>query len=88
MHDKMGGTSLPIFVDVFYAYMHVFNRDRIQPGSWIGRLLFVMIIMLALTYALFSNPVLYVLNALAIRRGLRSIGLNIERGRSCRTILE
>ncbi|WP_179031026.1 DUF4153 domain-containing protein [Paenibacillus kribbensis] len=60
------GVSMPVFVIVFYAYMYVFNRDRIQPGSWIGRLLSVTIIMLALTYALFNNPVLYVLNALAI----------------------
>ncbi|WP_068497900.1 DUF4153 domain-containing protein [Paenibacillus kribbensis] len=60
------GVSMPIFVIVFYAYMYVFNRDRIQLGSWIGRLLSVIIIMLALTYALFNNPVLYVLNALAI----------------------
>ncbi|MDQ0492478.1 DUF4153 domain-containing protein [Paenibacillus brasilensis] len=60
------GVSMPIFVIVFYAYMYVFNRDRIQLGSWIGRLLSVTIIMLALTYALFNNPVLYVLNALAI----------------------
>ncbi|MEC0181241.1 DUF4173 domain-containing protein [Paenibacillus peoriae] len=60
------GVSMPVFVIVFYAYMFVFNRDRIQLGSWIGRLLSVIIIMLALTYALFNNPVLYVLNALAI----------------------
>lgn len=60
------GVSMPIFVIVFYAYMYAFNRDRTPPGSWIGRLLFVIIIMLALTYVLFNNPILYVLNALAI----------------------
>ncbi|URJ48019.1 DUF4173 domain-containing protein [Paenibacillus polymyxa] len=60
------GVSMPIFVIVFYAYMYAFNRDRFQSRSWIGRLLFVIIFMLALTYALFNNPVLYVLNALAI----------------------
>lgn len=60
------GVSVPIFVIGFYAYMYAFNRDRFQLGSWIGRLLFVIIFMLALTYALFNNPIFYVLNALAI----------------------
>ncbi|MDQ0048586.1 hypothetical protein J2T18_002886 [Paenibacillus polymyxa] len=60
------GVSMPIFVIVFYAYMYAFNRVRFQPRSWIGRLLFVIIFMLALTYVLFNNPILYVLNALAI----------------------
>lgn len=60
------GMSIPIFAIGFYAYMYAFNRDRCQPISWIGRLLFVVIMMLALTYVLFNNPILYVLNALAI----------------------
>ncbi|AUO06603.1 hypothetical protein NS115_11605 [Paenibacillus jamilae] len=60
------GVSMPIFVIVFYVYMYSFNRDRCQPLSWIGRLLFVVIMMLALTYVLFDNPIFYVLNALAI----------------------
>lgn len=60
------GVSMPIFVIGFYAYMYAFNRDRFQLKSWIGRLLFVIIFMLALTYVLFNNPILYVLNALAI----------------------
>ncbi|MDY8092642.1 DUF4173 domain-containing protein [Paenibacillus polymyxa] len=60
------GVSMPIFVIGFYAYMYAFNRDRCQPISWIGRLLFVVIMMLALTYVLFDNPIFYVLNALAI----------------------
>lgn len=60
------GVSMPIFVIVFYVYMYSFNRDRCQPITWIGRLLFVVIMMLALTYVLFDNPIFYVLNALAI----------------------
>ncbi|MGG1618063.1 DUF4153 domain-containing protein [Paenibacillus sp. NRS-1781] len=60
------GVSLPIFVILFYTYMYVYNRDRIRLDSWMGRLLFIVIVLLSLTYALFDNPVLYVLNALAI----------------------
>ncbi|MGW8958873.1 DUF4153 domain-containing protein [Paenibacillus sp. NPDC055715] len=60
------GVSLPIFVILFYTYMYVYNRDRIRLHLWMGRLLFAVIVLLSLTYALFDNPVLYVLNALAI----------------------
>ncbi|ALP36922.1 hypothetical protein ASL14_12845 [Paenibacillus sp. IHB B 3084] len=60
------GVSLPIFVILFYTYMYVYNRDRIQLDSWMGRLLFAVVVLLSLTYVLFDNPVLYVLNALAL----------------------
>jgi hypothetical protein len=60
------GVSLPIFVILFYTYMYVYNRNRNRTGSWIGHFLFFVIVLLSLTYVLFNNPVLYVLNALAV----------------------
>jgi hypothetical protein len=60
------GVSYPIFVVLFYVYLFHDIKDRLHLISWFGWLLFVVILMLSMTYALFDNPVFYVLNFLAV----------------------
>lgn len=63
-HDP--AVSYPIFVACLYGYMYVFAKDKLRPFTWFGWLMFTAIMLLSLTYVLFSNVVFYVLNLLVI----------------------
>jgi hypothetical protein len=60
------GVSVPLFVLLFYGYMLRFSR--IDPGriTRFGWFLFAVIMLLALTYGLFANPLFLALNTLAL----------------------
>ncbi len=60
------GVSYPVFVILFYLYMYTYAGDRLRQGSAISRLLMTAIVLLSLTYALFTNPLFYTLNILAV----------------------
>ncbi|WP_322923384.1 DUF4173 domain-containing protein [Paenibacillus campi] len=60
------GMSYPVFVILFYFYMYTYAGDRLRAGSVISRLLTSAIILLSLTYALFTNPLFYALNMLVV----------------------
>jgi hypothetical protein len=61
------GVSYPIFVILSYFYLFHDIKDRLQSRfTWFGWLLFVVILMLSMTYALFDNPVFYALNFVVV----------------------
>ncbi|AJS60579.1 DUF4153 domain-containing protein [Paenibacillus sp. IHBB 10380] len=60
------GVSYPIFVILLYVYMFLGAQDQMRKRSWFGYLLFGVIIMLSMTYVLFSNSFFHVLNFVAI----------------------
>lgn len=60
------GVSFPIFVILFYGFMFHLAQDRMRAPTRFGWLLLITIMMLSMTYVLFSNPFFYVLNMLVI----------------------
>ncbi len=60
------GISVPLFLLLLYAYFYLFARDSLRPPDPAGLLLAGAALLLALTYALFDNPVFFALNLLAL----------------------
>ncbi|MCD9022107.1 DUF4153 domain-containing protein [Cohnella silvisoli] len=60
------GVSFPIFVLLFYLYMVHDIKDRLRLIPWFGWFLFVIILMLTMTYAMFNNPIFYALNFVVV----------------------
>ncbi|QGQ95337.1 DUF4173 domain-containing protein [Paenibacillus psychroresistens] len=60
------GISYPLFVVVLYAYLFWGLRNKLHHGVDLEYMLIVPIALLSLTFFIFSNPVLHVLNFLAI----------------------
>lgn len=60
------GVSYPIFVILLYTFIFLGAQDQMRKGSWFGYLLFGVIILLSMTYVLFSNPFFQVLNFMVI----------------------
>jgi len=74
------GVSFPLFFALLYAYMFHDRGIRNRQRSGISWFLFAVVILLALTYALFANPVFRGLNLLAVP-ALACLHLAYERGR-------
>ncbi|OWA35958.1 hypothetical protein B9G55_08760 [Saccharibacillus sp. O16] len=60
------GISVPIFLLLLNGYFYIFARDRLRSLDSAGLLLTGASLLLALTYALFDNPVFFTLNLLAL----------------------
>lgn len=60
------GISYPVFIILFYLYMYTYAGDKLRQGAWFSRFSMTVIILLSLTYGLFTNPFFMVLNALMI----------------------
>nr|WP_306220435.1 DUF4173 domain-containing protein [Cohnella sp. WQ 127256] len=65
-YDNVPGVSYPLFVILMYMYLFHDWRDRLRETTGFGWFMFVVILMLSVTYALFSNPILYSLNLVAV----------------------
>lgn len=65
-YGKEVGVSYLIFVLLFYAFMYVFAKDRIRTLTLIDAWMAAVVLMLALTFLLFDNELLRVLNFLFI----------------------
>ncbi|WP_172194578.1 DUF4153 domain-containing protein [Saccharibacillus qingshengii] len=65
-YGLLPGLSVPLFVLLLYAYFRMFGRETIRPPDQAGLLLSAAVVLLALTYALFDNPIFFVLNLLAL----------------------
>lgn len=64
--ENTPGVSIPIFVLAFYAIMLLYNMKELIPGSLFGWFLALPILMLSLTYFIYANEFLRVLNLLAL----------------------
>ncbi|MFE6073597.1 DUF4153 domain-containing protein [Paenibacillus sp. NPDC057886] len=60
------GVSYPIFVILFYGYMFLFARDRMRPLTMIDAFMAGVVLMLGLTFLLYDNEPLRILNFLVI----------------------
>jgi hypothetical protein len=60
------GISYPLFAGVLYAYLFWGLRNKLSHGVDLEYMLIVPIALLSLTFFIFSNPLLHVLNFLAI----------------------
>jgi hypothetical protein len=60
------GISYPLFVGVLYAYLFWGLRNQLRHGVDLEYMLIVPIALLSLTFFIFANPLLHVLNFLAI----------------------
>jgi len=63
---RVPGVSVPLFLLLFYAYFWTFGREALRPPERAGWLLTAAVLLLALTYGLFDNPVFFVLNLMAL----------------------
>ncbi|KGE16567.1 DUF4153 domain-containing protein [Paenibacillus wynnii] len=60
------GVSYPIFVVFYYMYMLYYSKDRVRKATWFSYAWLGAILLLSLTYVLFSNPFFFSLNLIAI----------------------
>lgn len=60
------GVSYPLFLLLFYAYMWTFGAPEMRPMKMTDWLLMAVIALLSLTFVLYHNQLLRVLNSLAI----------------------
>lgn len=60
------GVSYPIFVILFYVFMYLFARDRMRSFKFIDAFVAAVVLLLSLTFLLYDNELLYVLNFLVI----------------------
>lgn len=65
-YGAVPGISVPLFLLLLYAYFYTFGRDSMRPNDPAGLMLTGAALLLALTYALFDNPVFRTLNLLAL----------------------
>ncbi|SFL72454.1 protein of unknown function [Paenibacillus sp. 1_12] len=65
-YDQEWGVSYPLFIAVFYIYYYWALREKIVLRLDASFMLLIPIALLSLTYAVFSNTLFMVLNALAI----------------------
>ncbi|QOS78669.1 DUF4173 domain-containing protein [Paenibacillus sp. JNUCC31] len=65
-YGKEPGVSYPIFVILFYGFMFLFARDRIRPLTMINAFVAGVVLMLALTFLLYDNKPLRILNFLVV----------------------
>lgn len=60
------GVAVPLFLLMFYAYFWTFGKEAMRPPERAGLLLAGAVLLLALTYGLFDNPVFFALNLMAL----------------------
>ncbi|WP_413378008.1 DUF4153 domain-containing protein [Paenibacillus taichungensis] len=60
------GVSYPIFVILFYGFMFLFAGDRMRPLTMIDAFMAGVVLMLALTFLLYDNEPLRILNFLVV----------------------
>ncbi|MDK8190789.1 DUF4173 domain-containing protein [Paenibacillus sp. UMB7766-LJ446] len=65
-YGKEVGVSYPIFVILFYGFMVLFTRDRVRPLTMIDAFMAGVVLMLALTFLLYDNEPLRILNFLVV----------------------
>jgi hypothetical protein len=65
-YGKYPGISLPIFIIAFYALLLAYTRPVLTKEARFGSFLSIPVIMISLTYLLFGNEILMVLNLLAL----------------------
>ncbi|MFC9708345.1 DUF4153 domain-containing protein [Paenibacillus sp. NPDC056933] len=65
-YGKELGVSYPIFVILFYGFMFLFARDRMRPLTMINAFVAGVVLMLALTFLLYDNKPLRILNFLVV----------------------
>lgn len=65
-YGKEVGVSHPIFVILFYGFMVLFTRDRVRPLTMIDAFMAGVVLMLALTFLLYDNEPLRILNFLVV----------------------
>ncbi|MEK3921521.1 DUF4153 domain-containing protein [Paenibacillus sp. FSL K6-2393] len=65
-YGKEIGVSYPIFVILFYVFMYLFARDRMRSFKFIDAFVAAVVLLLSLTFLLYDNELLYVLNFLVI----------------------
>ncbi|MFS0869442.1 DUF4153 domain-containing protein [Paenibacillus xylanilyticus] len=65
-YGKEAGVSYPLFVVLFYGFMFVFARDRVRALTLIDAFMAVVVLILSLTFVLFDNVLLKVLNFLVV----------------------
>ncbi|MFC5471021.1 DUF4153 domain-containing protein [Cohnella suwonensis] len=65
-YGHLFGVSYPIFMLLLYAYMFHDRRSHWREETGFGWFLFVVVLLLSLTYALFDNPVFQALDLFAI----------------------
>ncbi|KOY15083.1 DUF4153 domain-containing protein [Paenibacillus xylanivorans] len=65
-YGKELGVSYPIFVILFYGFMFLFARDRMRPLTMIDAFMAGVVLMLALTFLIYDNKPLRILNFLVV----------------------
>jgi len=65
-YGHIPGVSYPLFVLMLYTYLYYDVRHGLREITGFGWFLFVVIMLLSLTYALFNNPVFYALNLVVV----------------------
>ena len=65
-YDKYPGISVPIFVIAFYMLLFTYNKRVLTKDARFGWFLSIPVFMISLTYLLFGNEILMVLNLLAL----------------------
>ncbi|WP_315795507.1 DUF4173 domain-containing protein [Paenibacillus sp. BIC5C1] len=65
-YGKEPGVSYPIFVILFYGFMFLFARDCMRPLTMINAFVAGVVLMLALTFLLYDNKPLRILNFLVV----------------------
>lgn len=60
------GVSYPIFVILLYVFMYLFARDRIRSFKLIDAFVAGVVLLLSLTFFLYDNELLRVLNFLVV----------------------
>ncbi len=65
-YGKYPGISIPIFVIAFYALLFAYTRPVLTKEAKFGWFLSIPVFLISLTYALFGNEVLMVLDILAL----------------------
>ncbi|WP_151734870.1 DUF4153 domain-containing protein ['Paenibacillus yunnanensis' Narsing Rao et al. 2020] len=65
-YGKMPGVSIPIFVGLLYVFMMYYAKDALREMNVAGYAGLGVIVLLAMTFALFANPVFRALNMLVL----------------------
>lgn len=65
-YGKYPGISIPLFVIAFYALLFAYNRPVLSKEAKFGWFLSIPVLMLSLTYLLFGNEIVMILDLLAL----------------------
>ncbi len=65
-YDKHPGISVPLFIIAFYSLLFTYTRPVLKKDTWFGWFLCIPVFLLSLTFFLFGNETLMILNVLAL----------------------